>query len=1129
MVKFKSVLAKICCILFFFLTSICMVLGNESYVSLKKYINMNMYGDAYNEILRFEITKDEIDPALQKLRVDMLEETKRQMLKRLKTNKNDPAVYTILADIAFQQTDFDNAMLYISKALNIKSGPLSNYVCAKIQYCQNNIDQAYSRMSYVLESMPDSTVVFNDFQFLYSCKTYGKETAMQLSHNSNFVKRATPLAVKKNKAPISPFQNDPTKIAVAVKQPTYEDTKPDFSDIEATEDEEDDFDLEDNDEEFVIAKNSKVGKVKETDKQQLQNKSVPKSVKNDPLPDEDFGDFDTLDEFDNEFDMAQKTSDAIGSDNLSKPVIANANIVEKKEVVSKEKSDSISDKNKKAAKSLVDKAYKSFMDEDYRLARDQFNDALKLYPDVEDPKGIKKKIDKHFEMSKKYSDAIDYFETSSFKEAKPLFEEVYEYDPKMYSYVPFYLAQILGSEENPDRQKMLKYLNAIISDKDTELEMFQNALLLKLQVLIDEEQFDEAKKIFNELETKHGTWFKQQEKRAELRDTINIHLWWKPIVIGISCLLIITILILVLSMKKGSMFSSRDPIEAMQKYIGANNYRKAISYGEKVVAKGLPIQIEREILEMLAKVYYETNDIEKCKDAASKILKNFPTNNVAWVYLAKTSVALNDTSNEAITMYENMYKENPTNLEYIPILAKHYIKENNTTPEALQIINLYYQQNQDKDDKDVILALADGFVNNRTISNEAIALLEKAITIKEKVEYHELLARNYARMNNFDKAANSCLFVLNKNIDNMGIHVVYTNCMKKNNRIPEALKQYNKFLEKHPDNPQIQEIIKGLENDMNERKVDIGLPDLPVDSHFEAADENSQIAQPEQTPIIPDIKEAEKTDFNVEASVENFVEPPPEGFDPNDLPGEVPLPDFLKNDNIAVELPKLEPRLEEKQKDDVLPTFEDFQASIKAQQDNSGISANEQNNINGSDWSGLEPAERTAEDLPTLDPFNLSDTFLSELGNESSNENNSNDVITPIPAAQVNVAASKLQTEQNLAKAQAAANSGKWDEVVFLLNNDYASSRNKDMGILLIKARLEQKKPIMALELVNTLNLDPEMMTNDMKDLLYDVAIALEDEKKYKEALRLYDKICNVDINYKDAFDRSDKLYGMKS
>ena len=42
---------------------------------------------------------------------------------------------------------------------------------------------------------------------------------------------------------------------------------------------------------------------------------------------------------------------------------------------------------------------------------------------------------------------------------------------------------------------------------------------------------------------------------------------------------------------------------------------------------------------------------------------------------------------------------------------------------------------------------------------------------------------------------------------------------------------------------------------------------------------------------------------------------------------------------------------------------------------------------------------------------------------------------------------------------------------------------------------------------------------------MYNTALALENNKNYSQALKLYDVICNADINFRDAFDRSDRLY----
>ena len=142
----------------------------------------------------------------------------------------------------------------------------------------------------------------------------------------------------------------------------------------------------------------------------------------------------------------------------------------------------------------------------------------------------------------------------------------------------------------------------------------------------------------------------------------------------------------------------------------------------------------------------------------------------------------------------------------------------------------------------------------------------------------------------------------------------------------------------------------------------------------------------------------------------------------------------------------------------------------------------------------------------------------SEIINNSDNsivQNNSNTIQAPT--------AFKLQ--EKIEEARNLSQSKDWTRVIDLLSPEFASVRNKDVGMILIDAWLGSDKPDMALEIIKALDIDPEMMSEDVKDVIYRTADALENHKNYSEALKLFDLICNVDINYKDAFDRSDALY----
>jgi tetratricopeptide (TPR) repeat protein len=258
---------------------------------------------------------------------------------------------------------------------------------------------------------------------------------------------------------------------------------------------------------------------------------------------------------------------------------------------------------------------------------------------------------------------------------------------------------------------------------------------------------------------------------------------------------------------------------------------------------------------------------------------------------------------------------------------------------------------------------------------------------------------------------------------------------------------------------------------------------------------------PDQLPVdelsVPDL--APMALSPEEIDIEGFVEPPPEGFE-LDEESNIPLPDFLKNESPA-------------------------QSASQIDTDSLADMA-------------IEPGE-----LPELDPFADSSSLLDEFASELPEELGGNQAATrtpvdisenfdEIPQPEMPKPVKPSEPAENslaqLSKARELSGRQKWKEVIELLNPLYASERNQEIGLLLANALLETKEAIMAMEIVETLDIDPELMHEPIKDILYRTGLALEGTKKFDEALRMYDLICSADINYKDAFDRSDKIYNQK-
>ncbi|PKL50969.1 MAG: hypothetical protein CVV42_01320 [Candidatus Riflebacteria bacterium HGW-Riflebacteria-2] len=1043
--------------------SLAQVASEEDFATLRKFLSARMYGEAYLELIRMEMAKDEFDPKLEKLRKDLLERTRERLTKQSRVSPDDPTIFIILADISFHEGKLEEASMHSTRALQNKGGPTANYVFAKILFRRGNLAQAFDQMASVLEQMPDSPVVFEDFQFLYSCKTYGIATARKLSKNSNFIRRATPVAGDASlpKIPESPFENDPTAVSTAMLSQLTEPDTTTAADYATPDDPADD------------------------------------TGDDNPLPDET-GDEDDEGEDPGE-DDATGFEDPDDAEVPDRPLPDRPVPEQPPAKVEEPERDPELEKMQKAEYWLK-QAEAQFENHKYDDAKNNLERAVEFYPEVQGQVEIKQKLDKKFDLFKRYREAKDLFELEKYDQALPTLREAWEEEPDRFKEAPFYIGKSYILRADPDLDEALKYLDVVLKNTDLEPLFRRDIEWTRMELLYALGKYEQANAIFQEFRKNEEAFAKNQPNFTDLRIGLFYHLnkFWVQVGIGVFALLFL--IIFLLQLVPAITLSFSDPLKSARYAYEKKKYDKVVSIVEKALLKKQPVQIERELLEINAKTHFELKNYVRCQENARLLLEKFPTNNIAWGFLAKASMACNDSSSEAIAMYETIYKDNPAKTEYLPVLGKHYAETRNYTVEAMGILGTCYQSGIRE--PEIVLALAHGYVQNRTMGTEVIGILEEALKIKDLVEFRELLARNYSKASRFSDAARECIKVLNENINNMGIHVVYTSSMKKLNMLDEAIAQYQDFIQRNPGNEQLGEILVGLKKDATEFGGDSGefIPEIP-----------------DELPM-PDLPDSDGSGNLTAADIdiENFVEPPPEGFETNEST-DIPIPDFLK--------------------DTLQPEPANHSTTTEA----------------------AAKIPKKAVELPTLDPFSddslldeLAGELPEELGGESSSSSVDNfaarnmvsesDLIAsqPPPPAEPPappiatppsarpISKSGATTQQNLALAREKAQRGKWEEVVEILSPDFASSRDKDVGVLLASAMLQKNSPVMAMEILETLDFDPEIMTENIKSVLYRTGVALEEGKKYPEALKMYDMICNVDINYKDTFDRSDRLYSRK-
>lgn len=1064
--------------------SVGLVANAADYTTLRKFLSARMYGEAYNELLRQEISSNEIDPKLQKLKVDLLDRTAEKLEKQVRLNPDDSGAYTILADISFQRGDFDKASSYASQAIQSRGTAMANYVFAKILFRKGNVSQAFDQMGKVLEAMPESQVVFDDFQFLYSCKQYGVATARKLTKNCNFTVRATPVAYNgdDNSVPESPFENDPTMTAGAPDFSNYDaySHEPDMTQIDPSA-----IETPDMDEDMAFLTGAKddepASKVEKRPTPEVSNK--PK--KQEPLPDET-GDVD-------EDDFA---FDSMDSETISEKAEADNSSTEKEEP--EEEVDPELAKREKAEK-LLASARSKFSQKNYDDALANIREINKIWPDLEGKEELEKKINYKFDLKKRFDEAKLLYQDGDYDRALKVFKEAYNDDPEEYHDALPCIPQCYLLKKEPDKGAALKYLDMVLEDDSFIDELKRDLRWTKFEIKYENEEYEEAAEIFD--------WFSENEEKfikeqSEYR-TYYYGLWYHAnkqwFWIGLGIIIVLILGVFVLQFLPDLANFGGDPLASAQKALAAKNYEKAIKYGEKGLVKKQPIQRDRQLREVLVEAYFAREQYEPCQKHAKEILKSFPENNIAWAYLAKSSQALKDTSNEAISMYEDIYRSDPSRKDLLPLIAHHYAKTQNTTPAAMELLRDYYQIAPD--DKEVILALADGYVKNRTMTEDIIPVLENAIACKDRMEFRELLARTFSKVGMFEEAARESLNVLERNINNIGIQLVYISSMRKMKRLKEVIEQYKQFLAANPGNKQLIESLEDL-------KKEAGDMSTLVDDVPKMSDELGMPGMDGSDGSLSGI--GMPGDNITDEDVANFVEPPPEGFEDETVEApQTPLPQFIveqqqSEQNNSIELPTLP---------DDIQTLNPFAEDGDELFD--GFDTELPEELGG---TARPPVDASKSLGSLIDDFN-SENPLNKANDSFATASTRTGIPDAAPKSSILAVGAKIEEAKEFAFAK------KWDEVIEVLSPEFASQRNREAGMLLIDAWLNKKQPQMALEIIQTLDFDPEMMSESIKDVLYRTAMALESEKKFAEALKLYDSICNADINYKDAFDRSDKLY----
>jgi tetratricopeptide (TPR) repeat protein len=1173
------------------------------YAALKKFLGARMYYEAYDELLRCELLAEKQDPKLAKLKKEILSAARREAGNRVKMNPDDTSALTVLADIDYQENQVDIGVQKISKAMQKNPGTVTHYVFAKMMFAKGDFQQSYEAMEKAFQADPTSEAIMADFQFLYNCKNYGLETGKKISQNTEFLQRASQVGSGQQLAgkPESPFENDPTVPPTPTVPPEPDPPEPDP---------------------LLTAKPPDEPTPKPTPKP--TGAPIP-TEKPEPPPPTAFPDDDPL-------SFPDDPGKTPAPDQPAPPQITIADQPpdegdpEKKKMV--------------AAENLLKEAEAKLEEFRFDDARMLLKKAQATFPGIPGAGQLEKRLKQNLEISEKteqeYLTAVKLFEADQWELAVKGIQKAYDLNPNKRPEARFYLGKIyfLGPDSVKDLKKARHYFDLCLKDPQLDPDLKRDIEWFVVDLLTEDKEFVDALARFQDLENRERDYVKSRSSYLQLKYYLFYKNYAVEMVLSLAVFFGLFFLILVLPHIPNIGLYFGDPLKKAKKAMEKKDFERALHVAEDALRRGTqPTPAQKELLEICIQVHFMFKNYFKCLDHAKHLKNMAPENQVALKHLTLCFLETKASHDEAIATYEEAYKRDPQNKIFLPFLAKYYIAHKQFTVESLNLMYDYFQA--DRHNRENVQALAETYVQTKRMGDEVIFVLEEALKDKpNELTYRELLARNFVKAGKFPEASRECLKILQTDVNNMGIHVVYTSSMKKLNMLEEAVLQYEEFLKRHPGNGQITEILTGLRKEL-EQSAPVGKggrqnedlspfsDDLIVDVHSPMTPKASnpgKTAKPTRS-VKPALPENDGADF---------VEPPPDGFDPE--ASDVPIPDFMKQEaadlqagHPAEDIPEVPPDFETPvppptgkgawnevlesdpdaiDADDPVPLPPKLpKAVMKPQALGKKRNALEEFIDDGSPLGGdfmagdddltkeiladseaipdevleekdVEDVFLGSKDLPdTLspkrsghepDPFagageTLDDDLASLLtsspkksgkpttgtaapstprkGNPPSARSageglgvpplmiHKKGAKAPGSANHSGVPDPTMVGEDPLSQARRQAANAKWNEVITLLAPAFAGNRDRSIGLMLANAYLRQKKPELARDIISTLDFDPELMTEEIKDIIYRVGVALEEGQKVPEALSMYDIICGVDINYLDVFDRSERLY----
>ncbi|MFC1744076.1 hypothetical protein ACFL35_08780 [Candidatus Riflebacteria bacterium] len=621
------------------------------------------------------------------------------------------------------------------------------------------------------------------------------------------------------------------------------------------------------------------------------------------------------------------------------------------------------------------------------------------------------------------------------------------------------------------------------------------------------------------------------------------------------------------------------PIPRIRELMVAGDFPKALLKIENGLKnKRLDRDTHKIYSELLLECTYRVGHMEKAREHGEKLIKKYPDSDVITAYFARTLHQLRIQDKEAVDVYRKYLATDPNDTEILQFSIPHFL---DAEPNDITIVLYEKFFNIDKSNTELNYTLAEHYVNVQNFNKDSLKVFKSVLEEDaDDLKFNLAIFKCYEKLSMFAEIINEAKGIVKKYPEDLDLNLLLTSAYRAINMLEEAVIAYRGFAIEYPDTKLIKDILAGLELEFQNHQSKYLGEAVPGDSIKSESNAGILIDSDFKIPVlmepailqfdtylIPDsILEEEEVlieDPYFDASFAEEVFPAAEVTEPVE-PFEEAATIIEPSEEASLQATEEEALCEEAllmqetgfvdegdfMSGEDLPAvpFEDeqFFSSIEKEPGSSSQAGYDSERpemvLDDDELFDLTVEHPNEEDIG-FSPQSVIKDRPTRVEADLFQEKDEEDFLSgPVPGDDFDDMFAGVEAHSEDEKiitlpiSSTSSLSGYAEIENLILGNQIqaaiamieaelpGAAKKGELEKLLLTCYVQEKEKEKAKDLYNELNWDADLLDLKSKNVLYDLAVLLEEAGSYKESLDIFSKILNADIGFKDSFDRFENL-----